>query len=480
MPYALRRRPGLEIWPSETAPDILRRPKHAMHNPPSLLKSHRVQAIALGLLAIVLALGGFHAGRRSVDAAAIAKTVSLESGNIVHNVPAPKQTLFEREQNRIIIRDLATVPFSELYDILKSAPREQLLAWAADLEQMPHGPRQRAAVTAYYKSLVQVNHRIALEAVFRAQNLNMRDLAISALTQAAPESTWGEIAEAMTSLPYPRRGTGPEDLIWNWSAVDPLAAAEFINTHRVADEDRRLFSLFSNWGQIHPLQARDWLDAHPSYQTKGAFWALVSAWADTDRPAAVHYLLENASRPEFGDAINGLGYDFFLKEKDQATGLMLLLPPAQAKGALQHLAHTTTAVILGLPSDYQRPPEEAARWMTTLPVDLWKDAIGELALGWVKRDAASATRWFDQLQPDLRNVAIASFCRTADSDAADWALTLGQTITDRKLRDSALGQFARSLRDARQEAIEAVNELPISEEQKAYLLRVMPENKDGQ
>jgi hypothetical protein len=42
-----------------------------------------------------------------------------------------------------------------------------------------------------------------------------------------------------------------------------------------------------------------------------------------------------------------------------------------------------------------------------------------------------------------------------------------------------LGQFARNLRGTREDAIGAVNELPISEEQKAYLLGVMAEEKDG-
>jgi hypothetical protein len=452
-----------------------------MHGPPTPLDFKRIQITIVSVVAIGLAIGGFQAGRKTVNAAAAAANADAPVAPTPPPDPvAQKQTLLERNDSQISVREIATVPFSELYDVLKSAPHEQLLAWARDLEQMPRGPRQRAAVTAYYKSLVQVNHRIALEAILQAQNLLMRDLAVVAVTQAGPESTWGEIAETLNRLPYPRRGTGPEDIIWNWSAVDPVAAAEFITTHPVKDEDRRLYSLFSNWGRIDPVQAQGWLEAHPFFQTREAFSALVGAWADTDRAAAIHYLLANASRPEFRDAIDGLGYNFFLKQKDQATRLMLLLPPEQAKGALQHIAQTTIAVILGLPDDYQRPPEEVARWMTTLPVDLWKDAIGVLDLKWVKEDAAGATNWFDQLQPDLRNAVVAGFCRATDSEAAERALTLGQTITDRKLRDSALGQFARNLGDTRQDAINAVKKLPISEEQKGYLLRVMPENDDGQ
>jgi hypothetical protein len=453
-----------------------------MPHAPDLFRSRRLQIVFLALAGIVLAAFGFEAGRKSIaaGAASVPKSDAPVTFQTSPNSESPKSTLVQRGSQYITVREIATVPFSELYDVLKSAPHEQLLAWAADLEKMPHGARQRGAVLAYYKSLVQVNHHIALEAILQAQNLLMRDLAVSALTQAAPESTWGDIAQTFTRLPYPRRGTGPEDIIWNWSAVDPVAAADFIATHPVEDEDRRLYSLLYHWGQIDPLQASDWLEANPSRQTKDSFRALVSAWADTDRPGAIHYVLANASHPEFADAINELAYDFFLTKKDQATNLILLLPPEQAKGALDYAVHMTTGAFLGLPSDYQRPPEEVVRWMATLPVELWKDAIGGVALEWVKKDAAGATRWLDQLQADSRNVAIAGFCRAAASDAVEQVLTLGQTITDRKLRDGALGHFARNLRDTRQESIETVNELPISEKQKAYLIQVMAENKDGQ
>ncbi|MEY2504970.1 MAG: hypothetical protein QOG27_1250, partial [Verrucomicrobiota bacterium] len=226
--------------------------------------------------------------------------------------------------------------------------------------------------------------------------------------------------------------------------------------------------------------ARDWLEADPSRQTKSAFQFLVSAWAATNRSEAIHYVLANAARPNFAAAVNGLVYEFVRSEKDQATSLILLLPTENAKTSVQYVAHETAGVILGLPANYQRPPEEVARWMITLPIDLWKDAIGEVAQRWVRDDAANATRWLDQLPPDLRDAALVSFCRSADrDDAPQQVLTLGQTITDRTVRDRALGQFARNLGHARANAIDAVNELPISDEQKAYLLRVMPEDKDG-
>jgi hypothetical protein len=440
------------------------------------LSSNGIQVLVIAVAATVLTLAGFETGRRSVDAAAIERTIASQSTPQRSPDSTPPNRLVPPERDHIIIRDIATVPFSELYDVLKSASHEELLAWATELERMPRGPRQWAAVTAYYKSLIQVNPRAAIEAVLRAQNLYAREFAIDALTKAAPESIWGDLEEMVLQLPYPKHTNVGEDIIWNWSRVDPVAVSQFITTHPRPGEDGRLYALLYNWGAIDPLAARDWVEADPSRQTKEAFQALVSGWDDTDHPAAIQYVLANASRPNFQDTINELVYDFVRKAKDQATNLILLLPPDQAKAALQRVARQVNTVTTGAPADYERPPDELARWMIALPPELWSDAMGPIVGGWLGNDATGATAWLNQLHPSLRDAAIVSFCRTANADFAEEVITLGQSITDQKLRDSALGEFARSLRDTREKAVGAVNDLPISDGQKAYLLRVMPED----
>ena len=392
-----------------------------------------------------------------------------------------QEVLAENPLGKATVREIATVPFSELYDVLRSASREQLLAWARDLEQMPRGPRQRAAVTAYYKSLIQVDHRAAIEALFKAENLNMRDLAIDALLKAAPESIWGDLAEMMVRLPYQGRGAYREDVIWNWSRVDPKAVSQFIESHPVnQEEDDRVFKLLCHWPNIDPAAAREWLEADASRQTKDAFRAFVMSWAEVDPAAAINYAVANATRLNFQEAINGLAYQFVRLSKDDATKLMLVLPAEQAKAAMQKMADTTNAVLVGgVPEGYQRPPDEVARWMVSLPVELWNDSIGDVAEEWLTRDASAATGWLNQLSPDRREVAIVSFCRAAESDSAEHVMTLASTINDRSLRDRVLGEFARQLRTERDEAMEAIGDLPISDKQKAYLRTVMPEDSSG-
>jgi hypothetical protein len=447
-----------------------------MRNPPKMLPGTRTQAVIIGLAAAGLAIGGFQMGRRSVDAATWSKHTAEMRAELPSLSPR-LETVAESDLGHRNIREIATVPFSELYDVLRAATREQLMAWAADLERMPRGPRQEAAVAAYYKSLIQVNPSAAIEAVLHAQNLSMRYVAIDALMRAAPESIWGDLAEMAARLPD--RGGVPENLIWNWSRVDPVAASQFIETHSVRGRDDRLFSLLCNWGEMDPAAARDWVQADASRQTKDAFRALVSGWADNDHAAAIDYAVANASRPNMDAAINDLAYKFFRESPDDAKALILLLPTDKAKAAMKAVAYETTAVILGASEDYQRPPDIAARWMVNLPLELWKENIGEVVEEWLKNDADAATLWLNQMRPDLRDAAVANLCRAASSKSTERAIALGLTISDPNLRDKAMGELARGLGKTREEAITAVNQLPIPAEHKSYLLKIMPEAVNG-
>jgi hypothetical protein len=456
-----------------------------------MLTGPRIKVLILGLLAAGFAVGGFQAGRQSVDAVALSKHPAQARVD-TPNLSQRDRVLAENPLGQGSVREIATVPFSELYDVLRSASREQLVAWARDLECMPRGPRQRAAVAAYYKSLIQVDHRAAIEALLHAENLNLRDVAINALLKAAPESIWANLAEMMEQLPYPGRGYSQEDLTLNWSRVDPLAASQFIEKHPFSTEqrlpgeqDNRLVSLLSNWGEIDPASARAWIEADPSRQTTGSFRAFVTSWAHVDRGAAIDYAVANAGRPTFASAINELSYDLVRVAKEDATRLVLLLPREQAIAAVENTARiTTTTDTHDFPADYQRPPDEVARWMVSLPVELWDHSIGAVAEEWLDRDATSARSWFDQLRPDLRDVAIANSCHEAISSyhSEDEVIKLGLTIGDRTLRDTALGELVRSFQittPGAMSAAERINELSISEEQKAYVLGLITRSANG-
>jgi hypothetical protein len=116
--------------------------------------------------------------------------------------------------------------------------------------------------------------------------------------------------------------------------------------------------------------------------------------------------------------------------------------------------------------------------MVTLPAEQWSDSIGLVAQDWFGKDPSAATQWFNQLSPSIRDTALASFCRAANSESIDQVLALGLTIHDRKLRDTALGQLVRNLGETKEEALQAIDDLEVGDSDKSYLRKVMAEEKD--
>jgi hypothetical protein len=70
--------------------------------------------VVIGLAAVALAFGGFQAGRYTVDAAAVANPTASIPRPSASDPASHREKLLERVQDKITVRDIATVPFSEL------------------------------------------------------------------------------------------------------------------------------------------------------------------------------------------------------------------------------------------------------------------------------------------------------------------------------------------------------------------------------
>ena len=162
--------------------------------------------------------------------------------------------------------------------------------------------------------------------------------------------------------------------------------------------------------------------------------------------------------------------------------MILLLPSEQAKAALKNVADVTNPHEIDpnvdQPPDYQRPPEEVARWMVTLPIDLWKESIGRVAEGWLNRDADSAKAWLSQFQPEQRDVTIVSLFREAKSHqiSAQQVIEVGLTIGDPNLRKTMLVDFLQSFGPTTAEVLQTLDEFSIPAEHKAYLRKILTED----
>ena len=455
-----------------------------MHTPPRGLTSPRVQTVIIGLVAVALTVGGFQAGRYTIDAADASNQTASIQATSASDPPSHREKLLERANDKISVRNIATVPFSELYDVLKAASREQLLAWAHDLEQMAEGPRRTAALKTYYKSLVQIDPAIALAAVAQIKEKWIQEQASAALLTTAPESSWGDLAEFFETIPFPRDSW--ENPIRNWSRVDPVAVSHFIENHpkklgKDERDDDRVITLLGEWAEIDPSAAKVWLDADPSRQTEEARTTWVMGFAEHDRPAAASFLIAHATEEDFAEAIQRFSYGLFLDARNEMQSFIFQLPPEQARMAVGNVAETTAGFYLHASEGYQRPPAEVANWLVTLPTDFWKGAMGKIIGTWLLFDAPPAIRWVEQMAPRERDIALADLCRAPEEhqfggrpeEVVANIVQLGLNISDPKVRDESLATALRHLAytdDDRQAAIEA---LPIAKDEKKYLRHLL-------
>src|ERR1700754_4478178 len=101
-----------------------------------------------------------------------------------------------------------------------------------------------------------------------------------------------------------------------------------------------------------------WFESHPLAQMPEGVRGLLAGWEMKDRSGAIAYAIANAERPSFEKGVNELAYTLLRHTPDEATSLILRLPPKQGQTVVQEIAKTTTSIILHVPEDYQKPSDE--------------------------------------------------------------------------------------------------------------------------
>lgn len=381
--------------------------------------------------------------------------------------------------DRILIRNIASVPFVELFGLIRAAPPKTRAGWIRQLNEMPDGPQKNAALSSFFKTFVQIDPHAAAESVAGLNGTYGKSLAVDAIVGAAPLSAIGEMARMLIKLPSETfrnsRGDLWGDVIYDWSAVDPVAAAQFLEEHPDLSTDRSK-TLLSNWAEVDPDAARAWLERQPaSVQTEDAIVGLVGGWFEHNEANASAFVVAHARDEKFKRVIGNLADSLFHRSPDEARAFLYLLPNEARGAAVDEIVSMTTGVVLGLPEDWQRPPEEVARWLLTLPKELWSETMGHVLENWDRRDAAAVASWINQLPVETRDQVAASYCSASDLRHWEQAIAIGMTIRDATLRAQSLRKaMSNWLPESREEALVLLKEAALTDAQKEYLATLLP------
>jgi hypothetical protein len=438
------------------------------------VKSRWVAATALA--AVVLA--AFFTGR-TVEERALAEKIhskSLGSGPTVATIEPPRLS-----HQQLAVAEVFALPFADFYEALRAAPGDAREKWANELAAMPEGPQRRAAISGFYKLLVQFDPAAAVKAIGAIEDVRLQRLALDAAVNAAPGFALPLMAELCLNLQdrIKVKRDHLSDVVLEWSLIDAPAVMRFIDQHTEAFEDLsrggRFYTadqVLSAWAAVDPIAAKEWIDRKEEGDAgANKAEALVEGWYENDHAAAVAFTLAHAEEPRMSAAIGAIVRWLYLDSKDEATKFIASLPenrrPDAFKEAFRHLILMQEEDS----GDATMTPRAIASWMIEFPPAYWQGAVGRL-FGNDERASADLLSWIQQSAPGVREAAAGEYFAAFDKSPSEKIAPVLQ-VADPVLRDRLFSAMMENRSLEFDEARTAATEAPLSLEQKRHFLEIV-------
>lgn len=434
-----------------------------------------VRPYVIATLALTgVALTAFFVGRHVEAEALAAKTMA---GPLT--VPTSLATAKPERPSYHELRaaDLFALSFADFYEALRSAPAEARKKWAAEVEHMPPGPRRTAAVMGFYKLLVQFDPAVAIKSIREIQDERVRNLALEAAVDAVPGFAMADLAAVMAELykePGGHTRSYSDELIEQWTDLDPAAVVRFQERHRWANEVHPVFtSVIENWAQLDLKAAKEWLDSRDEWKNPEYQRAFINGWYENDRPAAVAYVLAHASETDMRDSVGNILRGLYYDAKDEARKFIEALPDDRIRRTAFRAAFDNIMYDEVEDSgDAAFSPRAVAEWMVEFPPDYWKGRLKDL-FKWSRKPPREMISWIEKQSPAIQVVAAADYTPPWKASADD-VLKAVFEVPDLRLRDHLLeGVFKRSYDIPLEDLQEAIAKAPLSAEQRAHVLQLM-------
>jgi hypothetical protein len=421
-----------------------------------------------------VALTAFFVGRHVEAEALAAKTMA---GPLTAPTSSATAKPERPSYHELRATDLFALSFADFYEALRSAPAEARKKWAAEVEHMPPGPRRTAAVMGFYKLLIQFDPAAAIKSIREIQDKRVRNLALEAAVDAVPGFAMADLAAVMAELykePGGHTRSYSYELTEQWMDLDPAAVARFEEQHRRADESHPVSTeVISNWAQLDPKAAKEWLDSRDEWKSPEYRRAFIDGWYESDRAAAVNYVLAHASETDMRDSVGNILRGLYHDAKDEARKFVEALPDDRIRRAAFRAAFENIIydeVEDG--GDAALSPRAVAEWMVEFPPAYWKGRLQEV-FKWSRKPPREMISWIEKQSPAIQNTVAADYTPPWNASAAD-VLNAVLEVPDLRLRDQLLeGVFRRFYDRPLEDLQEAIAKAPLSAEQRDHVLQLM-------
>src|SRR5437667_4534587 len=238
------------------------------------------------------------------------------------------------EHPNILLGDIVTVPFQELYGVLSMLSPQQLDELAAQLKNLPAGKETNAKVAAFFRAWAHFDSVAALRAAAGFKISEAKTIAVQSVITSADATQAKALAKQIQEWPADiltreQRNGFLNSLLVKWSDLDPVGAAKFFDTMQM---DAMRFHpaasvIAQNWAAIDPSAAIEWVRAHgDTTGSQGGMSGAINGWWSKDRGAAEQYVATRAIDSAGRQMASTLASYIFSKDPERAKEWVGKLP----------------------------------------------------------------------------------------------------------------------------------------------------------
>jgi hypothetical protein len=369
----------------------------------------------------------------AADGTSASAPVERQAAKSETSSSAPKSSA---EANKILLGNITTVPFQELYGLLSSQSREEVMQLAQQLRELPPGRETNARIAVFFKAWAHLDAKAAFTAAASFKTTEAKAAAIGAVIDGADSIAASSLAQSIAALSPDALLSGQRTsflvkTLTKWSQVDPVAAAKFLDAS--PESGRSLMgarmSIAENWAALDPQAALAWAQT-PSSEPSARFAVsgAISGWWHTDPRAAEAYVASHldAVGPE---TVMALTRQIFGQDPQRAKEWANQLSTVDARRS------ATSFIAMQLA---QTDPKSASEWVATLPDDVRERAMYGVMNSWARREPDAVAGWINGLSGNTRDEAIGAYSSTLSNRNPTAALTWATSISDEKMRDTSV------------------------------------------
>lgn len=455
---------------------------------------NRLILIGVGMLSVAaLAFAGGRLSRNAPELSrdtgpGVAQSFPLPESNLPAELPAD-------------VRNVARMSFQETFKMLKAAPPEALQAWAKDLEDIKPTTARCAAITAFFKTLIQVNPPAAKKLILELKE-DSRWVAMMTIKDAAPPRAMKEVVEILLTYDLGEISSCSFNFLSSafeeWSRNDPVAVKQFIE-ERPGQMVSYYADLVRNWAAYDPEAARSWMmqqfEARPALlswkegerrtmeegawgeASEGMAQGWMEGFFENDRAAALNYLLAHDDKIT-AKAIPEVVARVFTGSPEEARAFILRLPAERQADALLGVASETGFSDYADRDEAVRSPEFVANWMLQFPSETWSESIEYVLRNWSLRNAPETLTWIGNLPADTQRTVVSHYDFSLTPDSAEKDLNLVLAVPNLALRQQLLERLMLYAKYTREAVLASLEKTQLPEVEKARLAALIPPDEE--